>query len=250
VAEAASVLGLDALLDRKPKQLSGGQRQRVAVGRAIVRHPAVFLFDEPLSNLDAKLRVQMRAEIKKIQARLKTTSVYVTHDQVEAMTMGSRICLLHRGKLQQVGAPLEVYERPASAFVAQFIGTPPMNFLRGHFADGGSSVAVGSLRIPVPGALRSATSTLEGRKVILGFRPENVLPAGRGVNGQTFKVNTEVEIVETLGDEIVVHARLGDDAVVYKEDPHRTPAVGDKTPVEFELERMHLFDGESELRIG
>ena len=140
VNEAAEILGITHLLDRKPKQLSGGQRQRVALGRAIVRKPAVFLFDEPLSNLDAKLRVQMRAEIKKLQQRLQTTTVYVTHDQIEAMTMGHRIAVMKDGKLQQVGTPLEVYERPANLFVASFIGTPPMNFLHGHAgADGGAA---------------------------------------------------------------------------------------------------------------
>jgi multiple sugar transport system ATP-binding protein len=150
VREAADVLGLAEYLDRKPKQLSGGQRQRVAVGRAIVRKPAVFLFDEPLSNLDAKLRVQMRAEISKLQKTLKTTTVYVTHDQIEAMTMGSRIAILRGGKLQQVGTPLEVYERPANLFVAGFIGTPPMNFLAATLADGGATVAASGFRLPVP----------------------------------------------------------------------------------------------------
>src|SRR5512138_2596051 len=148
VADAAHVLGITPLLGRKPKQLSGGQRQRVAVGRAIVRKPSVFLFDEPLSNLDAKLRVQMRAEIKRIQQRLGTTAIYVTHDQVEAMTMGSRIAVLHAGKLQQVGAPLEVYERPANLFVAAFIGTPPMNFVEARVAEGGGALDTAGGRIP------------------------------------------------------------------------------------------------------
>jgi multiple sugar transport system ATP-binding protein len=248
VNESASILGIDQLLDRKPRQLSGGQRQRVAVGRAIVRKPAVFLFDEPLSNLDAKLRVQMRAEIKKLQARLQTTSVYVTHDQVEAMTMGTRICVLNRGVLQQVGAPLEVYERPASAFVAQFIGTPPMNFLRGTLRDG--AIAVGSISVPLPASLREAAAKLSGRKVIAGIRPEHVLPKGREHHGAVLPVEVAVEIVETLGDEIVVHSRVGDDSIVYQEDAHRTPAVGSNATVELELERLHLFDGETELRVG
>jgi multiple sugar transport system ATP-binding protein len=250
VAEAAAVLGIDALLDRKPKQLSGGQRQRVAVGRAIVRKPAVFLFDEPLSNLDAKLRVQMRAEIKKIQHRLQTTSVYVTHDQVEAMTMGSRIAILNKGKLQQVGAPLEVYERPANAFVAQFIGTPPMNFFRGTLADKGARVATGSFSIPVPSELRQATAARDGRKVTAGLRPEHVLPPGRETRGESSKVEITVEIVETLGDELVVHARVGDDTLIYKEDAHRTPEIGDKVTVQLELSKLHLFDAETEVRLG
>ncbi len=247
VKKASAMLGLDPLLDRKPKQLSGGQRQRVAVGRAIVREPAVFLFDEPLSNLDAKLRVQMRAEIKKIQAQTGTTSVYVTHDQVEAMTMGSRICVLNRGILQQVGVPLEVYERPANAFVAQFIGTPPMNLLRGVLSDGGARVLVGALALPLPAALRSAAAGLDGRKVIVGIRPEHVIPAHAPGEGQA---HVTVEIVETLGDEIVVHGQLDDAPVVYKEDPHRSPKLGEKAAVRFDLERVHLFDAETEKRIG
>jgi len=248
VAEAAAILGIGALLDRKPRQLSGGQRQRVAVGRAIVRQPSVFLFDEPLSNLDAKLRVQMRAEIKKLQARLGTTSIYVTHDQVEAMTMGTRICVLNKGVLQQVGSPLEVYERPASAFVAQFIGTPPMNFLRGTLTDG--AVAVGPLILPLPPALRDAAAARSGRRVIAGIRPEHVLPEGRPQRGLTHPIEASVEIVETLGNEIVVHTRVGEDTLVYQEDPHRAPAPGATARVHLELDRLHLFDAETELRIA
>ncbi len=250
VAEAAQILGITPLLDRKPKQLSGGQRQRVAVGRAIVRKPAVFLFDEPLSNLDAKLRVQMRAEIKKIQHRLQTTTVYVTHDQVEAMTMGSRIAVLKDGRLQQVGTPLEVYERPANAFVAQFIGTPPMSFLRGALADGGAVMRSGKHVLPVPAALRGATAGRDGRPVIAGIRPEHVLPPGRAPRGEAAPVETTVEIVETLGDEVIVHARAGDDVLVFKQDPHQTPEIGAVVPVLFELEALHLFDGETEARLG
>ena len=160
VAEAAQILGITEFLDRKPKQLSGGQRQRVALGRAIVRKPAVFLFDEPLSNLDAKLRVQMRAEISKLQKDLETTTVYVTHDQIEAMTMGDRIAVMSKGKLQQVGTPLEVYEQPANLFVASFIGTPPMNFIPATLADGGATVVASGFRLPVPrGAPRGGGRT-------------------------------------------------------------------------------------------
>ncbi len=249
VGEAAQVLGIAQLLDRKPKQLSGGQRQRVAVGRAIVRKPSVFLFDEPLSNLDAKLRVQMRAEIKKLQARLRTTTIYVTHDQVEAMTMGTRIAVLKDGKLQQVGTPLHVYESPANAFVAQFIGTPPMNFVRGVLADGGTRVAAPAFSIPVPAGLRGATAGRDGRQVIAGIRPEHVLPDGRGARGDTAPVPVVVEIVETLGDEVVVHARAGDDLLVYKEDPHRAPEPGAAVGVQLELSALHLFDAETEVRL-
>src|SRR4051794_15017842 len=167
VREAAEILGITELLERKPKQLSGGQRQRVAVGRAIVRKPSVFLFDEPLSNLDAKLRVQMRAEISKLQKTLKTTTVYVTHDQIEAMTMGHRIAVMQSGKLQQVGTPLEVYEQPANLFVASFIGTPPMNLVPATLADGGATVVASGLRLPVPPAYRAATNGRDGAKVVL-----------------------------------------------------------------------------------
>jgi multiple sugar transport system ATP-binding protein len=250
VQRAAGILELGPYLQRKPRELSGGQRQRVAMGRAIVREPAAFLFDEPLSNLDAKLRVQMRAEIKKIQRRLQTTTIYVTHDQVEAMTMGSRIAVLEKGKLQQVGAPLEVYERPANAFVAQFIGTPPMNFVRGALADGGARVTAGSFSIPVPAALRGATAGRDGGAVLAGIRPEHVMPPGHAGRGETAPVQVAVEIVETLGDEIVVHARAGEDAVVYKEDPHRAPEPGDAVTVQLELSALHLFDAATEARLG
>src|SRR6266850_761719 len=166
VGRAAEILGIAQLLDRKPKDLSGGQRQRVAVGRAIVRQPAVFLFDEPLSNLDAKLRVQMRAEITRLQHHLGTTSVYVTHDQVEAMTMGHRIAVMRAGKLQQVGTPLEVYDRPANAFVAQFIGTPPMNLVQASVDGGMLRASSFALRLPFP--------IEDGRRVIVGIRPEHL----------------------------------------------------------------------------
>ena len=251
VQEAAQILDIAELLERKPKQLSGGQRQRVAVGRAIVRHPSVFLFDEPLSNLDAKLRVQMRAEIKRIQHRLGTTSIYVTHDQVEAMTMGHRIAVLHGGKLQQVGAPLEVYERPANLFVAAFIGSPPMNFVRATVKDGGARLQAGAFSLPVPGALRTAAAALDGRPVVLGIRPENVLAPGRAApGGAAAPVEATVDIVETLGDEVVVHSRAGDDVLVFKEDPHRTPEIGARVTVQVDLGALHLFDAATERRLA
>jgi multiple sugar transport system ATP-binding protein len=250
ISAAAEILGITAYLDRKPKQLSGGQRQRVAVGRAIVRQPSVFLFDEPLSNLDAKLRVQMRAEIKKLQHRLATTTVYVTHDQVEAMTMGSRIAVLKDGDLQQVGTPLQVYEQPANAFVAQFIGTPPMNFVRGRLAEGGARVAAAAFSIPVPGHLRAATAGRDGGEVIAGIRPEHVLGAGRHASGEKIGLELLVEIVETLGDELIVHGRAGDDVLVFKQDPHRPPEIGGRTEVQLELSGLHLFDAKTEARLG
>ena len=247
---AAELLGITSLLDRRPKQLSGGQRQRVAVGRAIVRHPAVFLFDEPLSNLDAKLRIQMRAEIKKLQERLQTTTLYVTHDQVEAMTMGHRIAVLKGGRLQQVGTPLEVYERPANVFVAQFIGTPPMNLVHGRLEAGGSRIQAQGFAIPVPRELLPATARRGGGEVVAGIRPEHVLPPGRDVGGEVVPVEAVVEIVETLGGQLIVHARAGSTLLAFKEDPHRAPAMGARLTVRLELGALHLFDGGTELRLG
>jgi multiple sugar transport system ATP-binding protein len=248
VNEAAHILGIEPLLARKPKELSGGQRQRVALGRAIVRKPAVFLFDEPLSNLDAKLRVQMRAEIKKLQARLKVTSIYVTHDQIEAMTMGHRIAVLHAGKLQQVGTPLEVYEKPANLFVAAFIGTPPMNFVNGTVTGG--SISAAGTRLPVPRGAAAALAGREGAKLVIGVRPENVVPVGRDPRGESVPLTVTVEIAEPLGDEVVVHAKAGEDTLVFKQDPHRPAAIGSTQEVRLELDALHLFDQESQRRIG
>jgi multiple sugar transport system ATP-binding protein len=249
VAGAAEVLGLGPLLDRLPRQLSGGQRQRVAVGRAIVRHPEVFLFDEPLSNLDAKLRLQMRGELKKLQERLKTTTIYVTHDQVEAMTMGHRIAILRGGAMQQVGTPLEVYERPANVFVAQFIGTPPMNVWRATLEPGGGRLRAQAFAVDVPRALAGAAAGLAGREVFVGIRPEHVR-AGASPGGEAAAVELSVELVETLGDEAIVHARAGPDLIVYKDDPRSAPAMGAQVTAWLDLRSIHLFDGATERRLG
>jgi len=247
VDEAAQILGITQLLDRKPKQLSGGQRQRVALGRAIVRKPAVFLFDEPLSNLDAKLRVQMRAEISRLQKRLETTTVYVTHDQVEAMTMGHRIAVMNGGRLQQVGTPLEIYDRPANLFVAGFIGTPPMNLVPAAVVDGGAAIAASGFELPLGPSLQRAAAGREGKRVILGVRPENVhLPAP---GAPSAPVTVQVEFVEPLGHEVIVHGRAGDDLLVAKVDPHRAPAMGDALDLALDLDRLHLFDAETEARL-
>jgi multiple sugar transport system ATP-binding protein len=248
VTEAAQILGIHELLERKPKELSGGQRQRVALGRAIVRKPAVFLFDEPLSNLDAKLRVQMRAEIKKLQARLGVTAIYVTHDQVEAMTMGHRIAVLHAGKLQQVGAPLEVYERPANLFVAAFIGTPPMNFAEA-VVHRGERIDAQGFSLPVPARLRSTVSERDALKVVVGIRPENIVPQGRTPRGAAVPLQVTVDVAEPLGDELVVHGRVGEDLLVFKQDPHRAATVGESLEVQLELDALHLFDAATTLRI-
>jgi multiple sugar transport system ATP-binding protein len=234
VDEAAQTLGIGALLDRKPRQLSGGQRQRVAVARAIVRDPKVFLFDEPLSNLDAKLRVQMRAEITRLQQRLGTTCVYVTHDQIEAMTMGHRITVMKEGRIQQVGTPLEVYDRPAKVFVAQFIGTPPMNFfdatVNGDRLDGAS------FSVPLP-------RPISGLSVRVGIRPEHLT---RG----TAPIRAIVELVEPIGHEAVVHTRAGDDLLVATFDVHNMPRTGDTIELQLQPEKLHLFDAVTEQRIG
>lgn len=246
--EAAQILDITHLMDRKPKQMSGGQRQRVALGRAIVRNPSVFLFDEPLSNLDAKLRVQMRAEIAKLQQRLQTTCVYVTHDQVEAMTMGHRICVMNAGKIQQVGTPLEMYDHPTNVFVAQFIGTPPMNLIKGTIADGGANIAASKFKIPLPKGFRNAGLT-DGKKVVFGIRPENMLHVDEKGRGETAHISAEVEIVEPLGHEVVVYSRAGDDLLCATLDPHRAPKMGDKIDMLIELDALHLFDAETEQRI-
>jgi multiple sugar transport system ATP-binding protein len=245
VNEAAQVLGIEKLLERKPKELSGGQRQRVALGRAIVRKPSVFLFDEPLSNLDAKLRVQMRAEIKKLQHRLGVTTVYVTHDQVEAMTMGSRIAVMKDGFLQQVGTPIDVYDRPMNIFVAQFIGTPPMNFLTGTFSADGSAMSGSGFTIPVPAPLLPVTKGKGGQKVTIGIRPEH-LREGEVV-GAVLQV--QVELVEPLGDHLVVHGRLDEASVVFKMEPHRVVTMGQVVSVSVAPEHLHIFDTATEKRI-
>jgi multiple sugar transport system ATP-binding protein len=247
---AAELLGIGSLLDRRPRQLSGGQRQRVAVGRAIVRHPAVFLFDEPLSNLDAKLRIQMRAEIRKLQERLETTTLYVTHDQVEAMTMGDRIAVLEAGELQQVGTPLEVYEQPVNLFVAQFIGTPPMNLVHGRIEAGGSRIQAEGFALPVPRHLLAATARREGDAVVAGIRAENLLPPGRDARGEVAPIDATVEIVETLGGQLIVHARAGQALLAFKEDAHRVPDLGKRLAIRAELASVHLFDARTEARIG
>jgi multiple sugar transport system ATP-binding protein len=246
VLEAAEVLGITELLDRRPRQLSGGQRQRVALGRAIVRKPAVFLFDEPLSNLDAKLRVQMRAEISRLQKRLETTTVYVTHDQIEAMTMGHRIAVMYAGRLQQVGTPLEIYDRPANLFVASFIGTPPMSFVPATVVDGGAAVAASGFKLPLAERLRKAAAPRAGKKVILGVRPEDVREAAAGPSAP---ISIEVEFIEPLGHEVIVHGRAGDDLLVAKVDPHRAPRVGDTLALSIGTDSIHLFDAETGERL-
>ncbi|HET6182127.1 MAG TPA: sn-glycerol-3-phosphate ABC transporter ATP-binding protein UgpC [Acetobacteraceae bacterium] len=240
VEQAAEQLGLVPMLARKPRQLSGGQRQRVAMGRAIVREPALFLFDEPLSNLDAKLRVQMRAEIRRLQRRLGVTSLYVTHDQVEAMTLGDRLLVLDAGHAAQLGPPIEIFERPANMFVAGFIGAPSMNFLPAQLvADGRAAELQSGLIVPLADGSRAAEP---GRAVTLGIRPEHLLPAQEGLS-------LAVELVEPLGSETLVHGRLEGAAepLVVKLPGH--PSVGERITVRPDPAALHLFDAATGARI-
>jgi multiple sugar transport system ATP-binding protein len=241
-ANAAEILGIGHLLQRKPKDLSGGQRQRVAVGRAIVRQPAVFLFDEPLSNLDAKLRVQTRAEITKLQQSLGTTSVYVTHDQVEAMTMGQRITVMREGKIQQVGTPQEVYQSPANLFVAQFIGTPPMNLLPGTIADG--MLRTGSFALPLSPKFRDRVQ--EGQRVVAGLRPEHIAHASEPARGTAVTIQAVVDVVEPIGHESIIYATTGADHLVAIFEPHHTPRPGETIALRIDADELHVFDAESE----
>ena len=245
VAETAEVLGVVQLLDRKPKDLSGGQRQRVALGRAIVRQPAVFLFDEPLSNLDAKLRVQMRAEITRLQQNLGTTAVYVTHDQVEAMTMGNRIAVMRAGKLQQLGTPLAVYERPANSFVAQFIGTPPMNLIPAVVTNG--TLKGADFTLPLPDRFRGLVR--EDQKVVAGIRPQDVGVAPRSAVSDPATVPAEVEVLEPIGHESIVYAKAGNERLVSIVGPQVTARHGDPIGMKIDLAALHLFDAGSEARI-
>jgi multiple sugar transport system ATP-binding protein len=241
VGWAAEMLGLVPLLDRRPKALSGGQRQRVAMGRAMVREPAVFLFDEPLSNLDAGLRAQMRVEIGTLQRRLRTTTVYVTHDQVEAMTLGDRIVVLSRGRIQQVGRPIDVYRAPANRFVAGFIGTPPMNFVEGRLEslDGALTFVAEGLRLPLPGERFAAPGA--AAPVTLGIRPEDlhVVPTGSGVADGA--LSGRVVLVEMLGGTSHVHFDAGPHRLLASVGGDRLPGVGDTIAVRARTDRAHLF---------
>jgi multiple sugar transport system ATP-binding protein len=251
VNETAESIQLGKLLDRKPKELSGGQRQRVALGRAIVREPAVFLMDEPLSNLDAKLRVQTRAEIARIHQRLKTTIVYVTHDQVEAMTMGSRIAVMNDGILQQVGTPQVLYDTPINRFVAGFIGSPSMNFTEVHTDGTGDSarlVGPADWSIPLPSRYREAATPRSGKTLIAGFRPEH-LDIGEASSGSgAFRARADV--VEYLGNEELLHVNAaGQDVVAIVDSAHKV-RPGDIVNLVLPLDKLHLFDGESGLTLA
>jgi sn-glycerol 3-phosphate transport system ATP-binding protein len=243
VREVSAMLDLHELLRRKPAQLSGGQRQRVAMGRAIARHPQVFLLDEPLSNLDAKLRTQLRADLKRLHQEVRTTSVYVTHDQVEATTLGERIAVMNKGRLQQVGTPREVYARPANLFVAGFIGSPPMNLVPGRVSDG-------ELHVDGP-KVGEAPAAIDCAEPVVGLRPEalRIRRDGSGTAGLRYVV----DIAEPMGHEVIVHGRIGTDAgteVVARLDARDEPRPGDVIELTFEPEDLHLFDPASGERLG
>lgn len=249
VEEAADILGMSDLLERKPKELSGGQRQRVAVGRAIVRKPKLFLFDEPLSNLDAKLRVAMRAELSKLHRRLGATIIYVTHDQVEAMTMAERIFIMTKGILQQSGSPMDVYLRPSNRFVAGFLGSPAMNFIdaKAVEAEGALYIDAGAFRVRAPDSFRSRLQPFAGRQVVFGVRPEDIVahdPSSNADDGST--VIARAEVVETLGSEIFAHLTCGAHSVVARmEMPDKPPQVGEMIQVNLKMAKTHVFDSET-----
>jgi len=252
VKEAARVLGVEQLLDRKPGQLSGGQRQRIALGRAIVREPQVFLMDEPLSNLDAKLRVNTRAEIAKLHKRLGTTFIYVTHDQTEAMTMADRIAVMNAGVIQQVGTPQDLYDNPKNVFVAGFIGSPAMNFMRAHIesTDGELVLDGGTYKLAIPKDRAPSLRQFEGRDMLFGIRPENIhdshyIPTGT----KTAALQVNVDATELMGNEVFLHTLAGEQPLLARVDP-RTPAkAGEGFELAVDLERMHVFDPESELAL-
>jgi multiple sugar transport system ATP-binding protein len=245
VNEAAAILRIEHLLERKPGQLSGGQRQRVAMGRSIVRNPKAFLFDEPLSNLDAQLRAEMRVEINKLHKRLKNTVIYVTHDQVEAMTLADKIVVLSAGHIIQVGKPDEIYNRPAHKFVAGFTGSPPMNFLDCTIADGGASVALGGgVKLAVPEARRGVCAAHVGKKLTFGIRPENVL-ANPAPGPDIAAVTAQVQLTEPLGAETLGLLRVGEGELTGRFSPDADMRAGSPLATGFEMRKFHLFDPDS-----
>lgn len=245
VEEAAQTLGIEHLMKRKPRELSGGQRQRVAVGRAIVREPKVFLFDEPLSNLDAKLRVQTRAEISKLHHRLQTTFIYVTHDQTEAMTMATRIAVMNKGLLQQLDTPQKLYDEPANLFVAGFIGSPAMNFFPAKIRKDGSNLYVNSedFAVKVPEEKTSKYMSFAGKDVIFGIRPDDIHNpqfAPPGIHGAP--VESRVDVTELMGNEIFLYLVSGKNDYVARVDPRTRFSIGDKVQLVFNMDNMHIFD--------
>jgi len=251
VRDAAELLEVTPLLKRRPRELSGGQAQRVAVGRAIVRHPKVFLFDEPLSNLDAKLRVQMRVEIARLHNRLGATMIYVTHDQVEAMTLGDRVAVMKDGYILQVDTPIELYNRPINRFVGGFIGSPPMNFIEGELAGGGgiARFVSGDVNLPLPPRMAEAVAGYLGRRVLLGVRPEDIPDVSvSGAPKEDWVQTLHVEVVEPLGAESLAYLRgeSHNQDIVARFDARSMPSVGQQMQVSFDADKVHIFAVESE----
>ncbi len=253
VKRVADMLDIGHLLERKPGQLSGGQRQRVAMGRALVRDPMLFLFDEPLSNLDAKLRVQMRSEIKKLHNRLQTTVVYVTHDQVEAMTLATKIAVMQAGEIQQYAPPEEIYNRPANAFVAGFVGSPQMNFLPGRLERGNGDPrlriepANGATECTIPIGSLVESSLGNGEEVIVGIRPESIRPAG---SSSTFTFDAAIELVEMTGADTLATFILGGHEMMARLPAEEKPALGDRIGLSFDPASVHLFDRHTTVRLN
>ncbi|MBN1535275.1 MAG: sn-glycerol-3-phosphate ABC transporter ATP-binding protein UgpC [Anaerolineales bacterium] len=252
VREAAKILGIEELLDRRPRQLSGGQRQRVAVGRAIVREPKVFLFDEPLSNLDAKLRVETRANISKLHLQLQTTFIYVTHDQMEAMTMATRIAVINKGVLQQIDTPQHLYDFPDNLFVAGFIGSPAMNFFNAalHKEDGKLFVDGGTFKVQIPEDRTGVYHDFVDKPIIFGIRPEDIHNpefTPPGINAQEVMAN--VDVTELMGNEIFVHMKSQEHSFVARVDPRSRYVIGEDAKMVFNMSNMHIFDRESEKAI-
>ncbi len=243
IKETARIVGLEDFLDRKPAELSGGQRQRVAMGRAIIREPKVFLFDEPLSNLDAKLRVQMRVEIRRLHKRLSATSVFVTHDQVEAMTLADKLVVMYKGNVEQVGTPLEVYNKPRTRFVGSFIGSPAMNFLEGSFAADGTHFIFDGIPIPVDQAIGRANA---GRAAALGIRPEHAYMVPVGTPGS---IPATVDFVEELGAGRVIHSDINGSNFALSISDHVTSETGQPIALHLPAEHIHLFSNETDLRL-
>ena len=252
VRDAAGILSIEPLLGRKPKELSGGERQRVAVGRAIVRKPLVFLFDEPLSNLDAKMRVQMRTELRKLHLRLQTTMIYVTHDQTEAMTMSDRIVVMNKSVIQQAADPITIYEQPANRFVASFIGSPPMNFLRGSIIkmNGGLYFEEGTFRLRIVDEMAERLAEYAGKPVVFGIRPEDLYDKLFVTDAPLDSLVTAiVEVVEPLGAEVYLHLKVGKHALVARVGSHNRPEVNQDIDLVFDMGKARFFDAETDTAI-
>ncbi len=251
VREAARMLELEEYLERKPKALSGGQRQRVAMGRAVVREPSVFLFDEPLSNLDAKMRVSMRAELAELHDRIKTTMIYVTHDQIEAMTLGDRIVVMKDGLIQQYAEPLDVYAYPANEFVASFIGTPPMNMFKGTLKRNGEELIFDgeNFQVQLPKRMHESIQSCVGKAVTFGIRPEDMKIEGQQEADSTQSLNAQMFLKETLGNELIAHLQSAQHKFICRVDSHDRPNLDGELTIYPIMERAHIFDGESGINL-